>query len=95
MSKDNERTIEINVANQSTGQKNVRFVPESEGVRLVESGQASWPNRILSFEEQMHTPMAEVIVPHPCIPNEKAVRFVPKWQADSMIKTGQAESPKK
>lgn len=94
MPKDNERTIEINIANQSTGQKNVRFVPESEGVHTVESGQAGWPERTLSFEEQMHTPMAEVIVPHPYIPNEKAVKFVPKWQADSMVKTGQAELPK-
>lgn len=97
MLKEIEPVIEINIPHPFGDHlgKAVKFVPKSEGVKMVESGQASWPIRTLSFEEQLHTPMAEVVVLHPFIPKEKAVKFVPQWQAESMVKMGQAELPNK
>ncbi len=71
--------------------KAVKFIPRPEAIEMVESGQASWPMRTLSFKEQLRTPMAGVVVPHPSIPNQKAVKFVPQWQAESMVEMGQAE----
>lgn len=94
MSKETKPITEINIPHPHGDHlgKAVKFVPRSEAIKMVESGQASWPTRTLSFEEQLRTPMAGVVVPHPSIPNQKAVKFVPQWQAESMVKMGEFES---